>query len=203
MTSSASSQCILLASQSPRRAALLRQLGVQFDQHPADIDERQLSDESPEDYVARLAWEKAQAVASEHPEDRVVLAADTCVVLDGQVLGKPEDHFDALAMLARLSGREHLVLTAVCVRRGAQVEEALSDSRVTFLTLSRDQCEAYLKTDEPWDKAGAYGIQGLAGAFVASMTGSYSGIMGLPLAATWELLQRVRVATRLDLTSDG
>jgi len=194
---------LLLASQSPRRAALLTQLGVTFEQCPADIDERRLSDEPPQDYVARLAWEKAEAVAQQQDDGRPVLAADTCVVLDEQILGKPEDHFDALAMLARLSGREHQVLTAVCVRHGARVEEVISESRVTFLTLSREQCEAYLRTNEPWDKAGAYGIQGLAGAFVASLSGSYSGVMGLPLADTWTLLQRVGVPTRLDAAGDA
>ena len=151
-----------------------------------------------EDYVARLAWERSAAVQAELDDGIAVIAADTTVVLDGQVLGKPEDHFDALAMLARLSGREHQVLTAVCVRLGAQVEEALSDSRVLFRSLTREQCEAYLLTDEPWDKAGAYGIQGMAGAFVRSLEGSYSGVVGLPLAETWELLQRVGVATALE-----
>ncbi len=194
---------LVLASQSPRRAELLRQLGVSFSQQPADIDERQLSGEPVEDYVARLAWEKSAAVQASLEDDIAVLAADTTVVLDGQVLGKPEDRFDALAMLARLSGREHQVLTSVCVRLGARVEEALSDSRVKFRSLERAQCEAYLLTDEPWDKAGAYGIQGLAGAFVESLAGSYSGIVGLPLAETWELLQRVGVPTALERNGDG
>ncbi len=193
---------LILASQSPRRAELLALLGVAFEQAPADIDERQLSDEPPEVYVARLAWEKSEAVQRQMQTSSAVLAADTCVVLDGLVLGKPADHLDALAMLARLSGREHQVLTAVCVRRGAQVEETISDSAVSFVTLDRFQCEAYLATDEPWDKAGAYGIQGLAGAFVAELKGSYSGVMGLPLAETWSLLQRFEVPTRLEQAPD-
>ncbi|MDJ0879159.1 MAG: Maf family protein [Halieaceae bacterium] len=193
---------LVLASQSPRRAALLQQLGVEFRQQPADIDERQLSGEPVEDYVARLAWEKSAAVQAKLDDTTAVIAADTTVVLDGTVLGKPEDHFDALAMLARLSGREHQVLTAVCVRLGARVEEALSDSRVLFRSLTREQCEAYLLTDEPWDKAGAYGIQGLAGAFVETLQGSYTGIVGLPLAETWELLQRVGVTTGLESSGD-
>lgn len=188
---------LLLASASPRRAELLRQLGLEFEVKPADIDERQLSGEPVEDYVARMAWEKSAAVHSPDAE-QAVLAADTTVVLDDQVLGKPVDHFDALAMLARLSGREHRVLTAVCVRLGQQVEEALSDSSVKFATLSHGQCLAYLDTPEPWDKAGGYGIQGLAGAFVESLTGSYSGVVGLPLAETWGLLRRVGVITSLD-----
>ena len=188
---------LILASASPRRADLLRQLGVEFDQCPAHIDERQLSGESVEDYVARLAWEKSAAVQPEDPEV-VVLAADTSVVLDGQPLGKPADHFDALAMLARLSGREHRVLTAVCLRVGQRVEEALSDSRVKFTNLSHAECLAYLATDEPWDKAGAYGIQGLAGAFVETLNGSYSGVVGLPLLETWELFRRIGFDTVLD-----
>ena len=187
---------LILASASPRRADLLRQLGVTFEQRAADIDERQLSGEPAEDYVARLAWEKS--AAAQNDSDIAVLAADTCVVLDDQVLGKPTDHFDALAMLARLSGREHRVLTAVCVRLGHQVEEALSDTRVKFGNLSHAQCLAYLETDEPWDKAGSYGIQGLAGAFVESLQGSYSGVVGLPLSETWDLLRRVGVTTCLD-----
>jgi septum formation protein len=199
VSSDVSAPRLLLASASPRRADLLGQLGVCFEQCAADIDEQQHADESAEDYVVRLAREKSAAVRAPEP-GQVVLAADTCVTLDEQVLGKPQDHFDALAMLARLSGREHRVLTAVCVRHGQQVEEAISETRVQFVNLDRTQCEAYLATDEPWDKAGAYGIQGVAGAFVRSLEGSYSGVVGLPLAETWELLRRVGVATALEPT---
>jgi len=193
---------LILASASPRRAELLRQIGVEFEQRATDINERQLSGEAATEYVARLAWEKSAAAQRGVAEDVAVLAADTCVLLEDIILGKPADHFDALATLARLSGREHRVLTAVCVRKGAQVEEALSDTRVKFLTIDRAQCEAYLRTDEPWDKAGAYGIQGLAGCFVESIQGSYSGVVGLPLAETWQLLRRVGVATTLDFPAD-
>ena len=189
---------LLLASASPRRAQLLRRLGVEFEQVSTELDERQLVGESAEDYVTRLAREKSAQAQQTVAQDCAVLAADTCVVLDDLVLGKPQDHFDALAMLARLSGREHRVLTAVCVRRGKQLEEALSDTCVRFLNLSREQCEAYLRTDEPWDKAGAYGIQGLAGAFVESIEGSYSGVVGLPLAQTWQVLQEAGVPTLLE-----
>jgi septum formation protein len=189
---------LILASASPRRAQLLEQLGVVYLQQPADIDEQQFTGESAEDYVVRLAREKSAEVQRSLQEDAAVLAADTCVVLDDLVLGKPEDHFDGLAMLARLSGREHRVLTAVCVRRADQVEEALSDTRVKFINLNRQQCEAYLATSEPWDKAGAYGIQGLAGAFVESIVGSYSGVVGLPLSQTWDLLQRIGIDTTLE-----
>lgn len=191
---------LILASRSPRRAELLRQLGVLFEQQPADIDERQLSGEPVEDYVARLAWEKSAAIKP--AEHAAVLAADTCVVLDDEILGKPQDHFDALAMLARLSGREHRVLTSVCVRQGERVEEAISDTRVRFASLNREQCEAYIATGEPFDKAGGYGIQGLAGAFVQSLSGSYTGVVGLPLWETWDLLKRVGVITSLERDGD-
>ncbi len=186
---------LVLASASPRRAALLRQLGVEFEQLPAEIDEQRLPGESPEDYVVRLAQEKSAHVQRTLQADRAVLAADTCVVLEDVILGKPEDHFDALAMLARLSGREHRVLTAVCIRRLDQLEETMTETRVQFVTLTRQQCESYLATDEPWDKAGAYGIQGLAGAFVESIQGSYSAVVGLPLAQTWQLLVKLGVTT--------
>ena len=189
---------LVLASASPRRASLLQQLGVEFIQIATDIDESLLDNESAEDYVIRLAREKSATAQRELNEDSAVLAADTCVVLDDLVLGKPQDHFDALAMLARLSGREHRVLTAVCVRRLDQIEEVMTDTRVKFVNLSKACCDSYLATDEPWDKAGAYGIQGLAGAFVESITGSYSGVVGLPLAQTHELLRRVGVKTTLD-----
>ena len=194
---------LILASASPRRAELLRQIGVEFRQVAADVDEQYRPGESPEDYVVRLAREKSALVQRDYPGETVILAADTCVVLDDLVLGKPEDHFDALAMLARLSGREHRVLTAVCGRRGSQMEETLSDTRVSFVTLTREQCDAYLATDEAWDKAGGYAIQGLAGAFVSAINGSYSGVVGLPLAQTWQILQKLGAPTRLDLPPGG
>lgn len=193
---------LVLASASPRRAQLLDQLGVSYKQLPADIDERQHVGESALDYVVRLAREKSAQVQRSLLEDAAVLAADTCVVLDEIVLGKPEDHFDGLAILARLSGREHRVLTAVCARRADQMEEVLSETRVKFINLDRQQCEAYLATDEPWDKAGGYGIQGLAGAFVEKIEGSYSGVVGLPLSQSWQLLQRIGVSTALEPGTD-
>ncbi len=189
---------LILASASPRRAQLLTQLGVAFEQQAADIDEQIHTGEDPEDYVIRLAREKSAQVQPSLDKDIAVLAADTCVVLDGIILGKPDDHFDGLGTLARLSGREHSVLTAICVRRGEQLEEAVSVTTVKFVTLDRQQCEAYLATDEPWDKAGSYGIQGLAGAFVESIEGSYSGVVGLPLSQTWALLQRIGISTGLE-----
>jgi septum formation protein len=190
---------LVLASASPRRADLLRQLGVAFVQQPTDIDEAGMPGESPQDYVVRLARGKAAACEyAGEGEPRPVLAADTCVVLDEQILGKPVDRMEALAMLARLSGREHLVLTAVCLRFREQERHYLSESRVQFVTLQREQVEAYIATGEPFDKAGAYGIQGLAGAFVDGLQGSYSGVVGLPLAQTWQLLQQCGIATALE-----
>jgi septum formation protein len=195
---------LVLASASPRRADLLRQLRVSFVQHATDIDETVAPDESPQDYVVRLARSKALACEEACEEaceqtsgvlEKPVLAADTCVVLDGQILGKPLDAMDALAMLARLSGREHLVLTAVCVRFQGRDLECVSETRVQFISLQRQQVEAYIATGEPYDKAGAYGIQGPAAAFVDSLQGSYTGVVGLPLAQTWHLLQQCDVAT--------
>lgn len=191
---------LVLASASPRRAELLRQLGVSFERTAAHIDERRLDGEPAPDYVVRLAREKSAAARRALTADSVVLAADTCVAIDDLVLGKPEDRRDALDMLTMLSGREHRVFTAVCLRGADRVEQALSESRVRFVDLTADDREAYLRTDEPWDKAGAYAVQGLAGAFVERISGSYSGIVGLPLAETRELLRRAGVATALSPT---
>lgn len=188
---------LVLASESPRRRDLLDQLGVNYEVDPAGVDESRLLGETPEDYVSRMAREKAAAVASRHPE-YAVLAADTSVVIDGDVLGKPLDRLDGLAMLARLSGREHAVLTAVCCSGPWGSDEELVLTRVRFAALSRAQCEAYLATNEPWDKAGAYALQGLAGAFVERIEGSYSNVIGLPLFETWRMLARRNIATLLD-----
>ena len=190
---------LVLASASPRRRELLDQLGVQYSSHPADIDETRSPGEAPADYVQRMAREKAQAVAAQYPGPAtVVLAADTTVLIDDDVLGKPRDHFDGLAMLARLSGRSHSVMTAVCLHSTAGISCELVATQVEFIQLSRDICESYLATDEPWDKAGGYGIQGLAGAFVRAIHGSYSNVVGLPLGETWQLLRAHGIATRLD-----
>jgi len=193
------SATLILASASPRRSELLTQLGVDFRVHPADIDESVLKGESPGDYVERMAHEKAEAVAGLYPEgDYAILAADTTVVIDGDVLGKPRDHLDGLAMLARLSGRTHEVTTAICLAGAGEAASAQVTTRVQFASLSQAICEAYLATDEPWDKAGAYGIQGLAGAFVLRIDGSYSNVVGLPLHETWQLLSARGVATALN-----
>ena len=166
---------------------------------PADIDESHWIDEKPSDYVQRMAQEKAQAIALLYPPvGCAVLAADTIVVIAGTILGKPIDHADALLMLTSLSGRRHSVLTAVCLLTVAGIVCELVETQVEFLPLNHEVCEAYLATDEPWDKAGAYGIQGLAGAFVRSIEGSYTNVVGLPLCETWQLLSANGISTALN-----
>ena len=192
-------QLLILASASPRRQELLAQLGVHFTVDPADIDESVRPAEGASAYVQRMAREKAAAVQCRREDGLSVLAADTTVVLEGDILGKPTDHFSGLGMLARLSGRTHSVFTAVCLMQGDECVEVAVETRVTFVTLSREVCERYLATDEPWDKAGSYGIQGLGGALVSRIEGSYSNVVGLPLAETWQLLAARGVATRLGL----
>lgn len=183
---------VYLASASPRRSELLRQIGVAFEVRAADIKEEQLPREAPEDYVLRLAATKAGAVwaAIVGPDPRPVLAADTAVVLDGAVLGKPQDEAEAMQMLERLSGRSHRVLTAVALRTDDGVETRLSASEVRFRATTAAERLAYCSTGEPFDKAGGYGIQGYAAVFVEHLHGSYSAVMGLPLFETAALLAR-------------
>ncbi len=190
---------LILASASPRRRDLLRQLGVEHSVEPADIDEQRRPDEAPEDYVQRMAQEKAAVVAARHPGEAVaVLAADTEVVQDATIFGKPGSRGDALGMLARLSGREHSVFTGLCLHTPDAVARLVVETRVHFCVLDMPTCNAYLATDEPWDKAGAYAIQGLAGAFVSRIEGSYSNVVGLPLAETRALLSGHGIATALE-----
>lgn len=190
---------LVLASASPRRRELLDQLGAHYLVDPADIDESRRAGELPADYVQRMAQEKALRVAARHPAaQRAVLAADTTVEIDGDVLGKPADHFDGLAILARLGGRVHSVLTGVCLHSAVGTSLELVVTKVEFMPLTREICDAYLATEEPWDKAGAYGIQGLAGAFVRRIEGSYSNVVGLPLCETGQLLAAHGVATILN-----
>jgi septum formation protein len=183
---------ITLASLSPRRQELLNQIGVPHVVAGAHIDESVLSGESPHDYVQRMARSKALAVWQEQ-SSLPVLAADTTVVLDGITLGKPGDREDALRMLARLSGRTHEVLTAVALATRPGIALRVSVSSVRFRTLSAEECAAYWESGEPRDKAGAYAIQGRAAVFVESLQGSYSGVMGLPLFETVELLRAANV----------
>ncbi|NQD79089.1 septum formation inhibitor Maf [Pseudomonas sp. CrR14] len=181
---------LYLASASPRRRELLTQIGVPFLTQVVAIDETPQAGESPATYVERLARAKAAAVLSILPErdDAVVLGSDTAVVLDGRILGKPVDRADALATLAALSAREHQVLTAVALISETRAAARVVTSTVRFKPLSQTQIEAYWATGEPRDKAGSYGIQGLAAVFVSQMQGSYSAVVGLPLCETAELL---------------
>jgi septum formation protein len=179
---------LLLASQSPRRSLLLRQLGLQHAVVPPhDVDERPGREETADAYVLRVARSKAAAVRAEHASG-VLLAADTTVVLGGRILGKPVDRADACAMLRALSGRSHQVLTAVCVL-GRHHQTLISRTLVRFREIGAQEIEAYWRTGEPADKAGAYAIQGLGAVFVSRLEGSYSGVMGLPLCETAQLLR--------------
>jgi len=189
---------LILASASPRRRELLDQLGVSYTCDPACIDESPEVGEDPSDYVRRMAQEKVRAVVGGYSiPGFAVLAADTTVVVEGTVLGKPRDKADALGILACLSGRKHSVLTAVCLWSAIGENCKVVETEVEFIALSRETCEAYLATGEPWDKAGAYGIQGLGGAFVRAIQGSYSNVVGLPLCETWQLLSASGIATAL------
>jgi len=181
---------ILLASASPRRSELLRQIGVDHVVRPIEIDESTLSGEAPAAYVLRLADAKARALRDRLPEEerRPILAADTTVALDGEILGKPRDAGEAHSMLERLSGRTHQVHTAVSVLHGGVANARLSSSDVSLRPLSSREIDWYWGTGEPLDKAGAYAVQGHAAVFIRHLSGSYSGVMGLPLFETWELL---------------
>ncbi|MGO9934683.1 MAG: Maf family protein [Steroidobacteraceae bacterium] len=182
---------VYLASGSARRSELLRQIGVSFRIIDAAVDEAALEDEAPSAYVRRVAAAKANAgwQCSRDRNDAPVLAADTAVVLDGRILGKPRDRSDALDMLLKFSGRSHDVLTAVALRVGADLDMRVSRSAVTFRSIDAAEAAAYWDTGEPAGKAGAYAIQGRAAIFIADLRGSYSGVMGLPLFETAELLR--------------
>lgn len=183
---------IYLASRSPRRAEILQQLGVQFSVLPSDIDESLHDNERPEDYVLRLAAEKAAVCATllstSDMDDLPILAADTTVSIDGLVLGKPADDADARAMLRLMSGRWHEVHTGLALATRHGIRTALSTTRVQMALLTEEKITAYIASGEPRDKAGAYGIQGLAATFIRRIEGSYSGVMGLPVFETAELL---------------
>jgi septum formation protein len=193
--SSASQPQLYLASASPRRRELLAQVGLVPEVIVQDIDETRLAGETPETYVTRLARQKAQ-VALRDPRCRLdlpVVAADTTVVCAGEVLGKPATREEARRMLQLLSNRTHQVLTAVAVARRDSCEVALVITQVRFRALSAAEIDAYWATGEPRDKAGAYGIQGLAAMFISRIDGSYSGVMGLPLFETLQLLRKFGV----------
>src|SRR5262249_37861904 len=180
---------------SPRRAELLRALGLEFIVDAPLVDERRKGDERPDALALRLAIEKATVVARRRGEALPVLGADTVVVLDGRSLEKPVDRDDAIAMLLALSGRTHEVVTAIAVAQGDRIASEMSSSRVTFRSIAPDEGRAYWATGEPRDKAGGYGIQGVGGIFVRHVEGSYSGIVGLPVAPTESLLRAFGVNT--------
>ena len=198
-------QKIYLASKSPRRRELVRQIGIEFeilmlregDVRDGAVSEIVLPGEAPEDYVARVAREKAEsgagAVLWRKLPQRPVLASDTTVTLDSLILGKPANMEDAVSTLKLLSGRTHQVLTSVAVMANGQMFEAMQRSEVTFGELSEHTLRAYCALSEPYDKAGGYAVQGYAAQFIERITGSYSGIMGLPLFETTQLLQKAGI----------
>jgi septum formation protein len=182
---------LILASQSPRRAELLANSGFEFTVRPADVDERYYPNESPEDYVVRVARAKAEACADECRNGSVVLAADTVVVARGEILGKPADRLDAIRMLKLLSGAVHDVFTGVVVASRDQELATAVRTRVSLLPLSMDEINWYIDTGEPEGKAGAYAIQGHAARFIDRIDGSWSNVVGLPIATVYQLLKRV------------
>lgn len=179
---------LILASASPRRADLLTAAGFVFDVVPVELDERVRPGEPPDTYVGRLALEKARHVARRNP-GTVVIGADTSVIVDGQILGKPTDDADAEAMLRMLSGRVHAVLTGIAVVRDEREASDTVSTEVRFLQLSADEMSWYVASGEPRDKAGAYAVQGLASRFVERIDGSYSNVVGLPVATVYRLLK--------------
>jgi len=185
---------IVLASASARRSLLLTQIGVRHRAFAADVDETPRRGEAPDRYVGRLAADKARAIVhAGGAPDRPVLAADTTVVLDGHIYGKPSDEADCIAMLAALGGRRHAVLTALALWSDGQLRHALSTSHVTFREIGAEESRRCWTSGEPAGKAGAYAIQGLGAVFVERLEGSFSGVMGLPLYETAALLDSVGV----------
>ncbi len=191
---------LILASASPRRSEMLRNLGVAFDARPVDVDETPEDGEDPERYVLRLAAAKARAAARAEPAgaaraNEVVLAADTIVVADGRLLGKPRDERDARGMLELLSARQHEVLTGVAVAaEGRQLQRAAERTWVRFARMSPEEIAWYVATGEPLDKAGAYAVQGLGALFVEAVSGNYSNVVGLPLPLAYRLLRAAGVS---------
>ena len=199
-----SSNIIYLASKSPRRRELLKQIGVHYEllmirEHAprVDVDESPQGDETAHAYVQRIVKLKAETAMKVMRERRLtprpILTADTTVTLDGHILGKPVDKADAIRMLTQLAGESHQVLTAVAVAVGQEIKQVLTTSFVTFAKLSEDEIKHYIETGEPMDKAGAYAVQGIAAKFIAKLSGSYSGVMGLPLYETATLLRQCGV----------
>ncbi len=192
---------LVLASQSPRRQTLLNQLGYHFTTSVADIDETAHADESPQNYVLRLAVQKAQVIftqlSAQKQADTLVLGADTCVVNNGQILGKPENKKQCFTTLRQLSGKSHQVLTSIAVVGANIVAKELITTQVNFKSLITAEIERYWQTGEPCDKAGSYAIQGIGGQFVTSINGSYSAVVGLPLYETSQMLAKFGLPTSI------
>jgi len=191
---------VYLASGSPRRGELLEQAGVAFIRTVAPVDESVLDNEEASAYVKRLAIAKARAGLAQLKSDglviKPVLGSDTAVVVDGEILGKPEDYQDFQRMMTLLSGRSHQVMSSVAVLDDDCQLSIVSITQVTFMPLSEAQIERYWRTGEPLDKAGGYGIQGRGGLFVETMSGSYTGVVGLPLCETADLLEQFNISCR-------
>jgi len=183
---------IVLASASPRRAELLRAAGIEFTVRVADIDESRLTGETPYEYVARLAAGKAKAIAEEAElAGKLILGADTTVVIDDEIAGKPVDEADARRMLHRLSGQWHEVLTGVALVHGHHLQVEVELTRVRFALLTAGEIDWYVSTGEPMDKAGGYGIQGYASRFVERIEGSYANVVGLPVNRVYEMIRQI------------
>ncbi|HEY4670596.1 MAG TPA: Maf family protein [Gemmatimonadaceae bacterium] len=190
------SECrVVLASSSPRRRQLLDLIGIPHEVRPANIDETMRPREAPRRHAERLAREKATKIATRDPE-LITIGADTVVVINRKVLGKPRDVAEAIRMLSELSGREHTVITAVAVARGKKLRSAIEEVRVKFRRLRADEIEAYVATGEPMDKAGAYGIQGYGATIVECIDGDYFAVMGLPLTRLTALMRDLGVRYR-------
>jgi septum formation protein len=186
---------VVLASSSPRRRQLLDLIGIAHEVRPANIDETMRAREVPRRHAERLAREKATKIATRDP-DLITIGADTVVVINRKVLGKPSDEAEAIHMLSQLSGREHTVITAVAVARGKKVRSAIEEVGVRFRRLHDDEIKAYVATGEPMDKAGAYGIQGYGATIVERIEGDYFAVMGLPLARLTSLMRDLGVRYR-------
>jgi len=197
----ASFRTLYLASSSPRRREILDALGLQFTVKSVDVDERRMDGETAQQMVLRLA--AAKAVAAAVGASELVIGADTAVVLDGDVLGKPRDQDDAVAMLLRLSGQCHQVVTGVALLGPEGTRSAVSVTEVRFRDISRDEADLYWQSGEPCDKAGAYGIQGIGGMFVEAIDGSYSGVVGLPVFETCRLLRAAGIDVLKKKSDDG
>jgi septum formation protein len=189
---------VILASGSPRRRQLLELIGIDHETRPSNIDERIKGKETPRKHAERLAREKASAIAKSEPE-AVTIAADTIVVIDRKILGKPSSAVDAGSMLSLLNGRNHTVITAVAVARGTELKSGVEEVHVKFRKLTEDEIDAYIATGEPMDKAGAYGIQGFGATIVERIEGDYFAVMGLPIVRLVRLLAELGVDYRFGM----